>query len=175
MKKLILLYILLIVGCAAITGFKYKYGSTVQLTTEMMARNAGNIEYKSPQSQLKELEEKSQLEMWSEDKLKEKKDAITKGGYIIAQTGGATIGAAKTEYWDCIIQKMNGDEVDFYVTKQDYSIPNPSSGNWWDLFSVSINEPMEEPFKVFLISSIHQKKNEYIVYPNEKVTTSPTN
>ena len=178
MVKIIIFFLvsLLIIGCATLKKYEYKYGSTVQIRTDFLERNDGNIEYKSPKSILEELNERSKLEMWSKSKFNKYKNAtLTAGGYIIARTSGITLGSAKLKYWNCIVMKMNGDKIDYTVSKKNNSIPNvpsDSSGKWWDLFLVYINEPITEPFKVYLISKIHKKRNEYVIYPNEKVSSS---
>jgi len=158
MKKLIcFLLSLLVVGCATLTGFEHKHGSTVQITTDLFERNNGNIEYKTLSYHSKE---------------KGPKLKLTAGGHIIVETRSFTIGSAKLEYWHCSVMKMNGGQIDHTVSKEKYSIPNYSGGKWWDLFYVYINEPIEEPFKVYLSNLIDNTRNEYIVYPNEKVSSS---
>ena len=164
----------------------YEFGSTVKLTDQRvmekdptnpnstLIHHSARIRYKSPQFISKEIYGKSQLEMWSEDKLNDELriESAYEGGYIIAHTADITIGGADEEYWDCIIQKMNGDAVNYRRPKSDFSVPNHRSlyDIWYDIFIVYIYEPMEEPFKVFLIDRLSQRRNEYIVYPNEKIT-----
>ena len=144
MKKIIcFLLSILVVGCATLTGFEHKHGSTVQIKTELLERNDGKIEYQSPKAILEILNERSNLGMWSESRFNREKNALlTAGGFIIARTSGITLGSAKLKYWNCIVMKMNGDKIDYTVSKKNNSIPNvpsDSSGKWWDLFLVYIN------------------------------------
>ena len=139
----LLSFILLIVGCAPI---EYQYGSTVIRTAkrELFSKDSikvigyeGSIEYHSPESQLKELEKNAKIELWTTVELNIRKEQIYVGGYILVKTAGITIENAKLDSWDCKIEKLNGNKIDYRILKDPYSIPYYGSGNsWWDLFFI---------------------------------------
>ena len=81
----------------------------------------------------------------------------------------------KNENYYIRIKALNGKELDVLIVKGS-TIPHYSTSSyvttWWSLYPVAIIEPVKEPFKVYLISKLHKKRNDYVVYPNEKVTST---
>jgi hypothetical protein len=143
-----------------------KFGSTV----ELIEKGAyATIEYKSHKQLLVELNSKAKNEMWSADKLNKKEHEVSPGGHVIVSVSGPTIGSANTKYWMYVVQTMDGQEIlrksgvddipDFTYSKYGTT--------WWNIDVISIDKPMNSPFKVFVIDSLSEKRSGFIVYPDK--------
>jgi hypothetical protein len=149
---------LLITSCTV-----YKYGTKVE--TNVLSASA-KVAYKSYSYLVTETKDEAKTQMWTEGKLNSELSTIPLGGYVIITVSAATIGAANTEYWSYIIQDMAGNDIKRQHGVDD--IPEPSSGaGWWNIDIVYLDKPMEEPFKVFVIDELSNKRSEFTVYPNQ--------
>ena len=175
MKKLILLSVLFIVGCANIfiTPTKtllYENGSSIKLVSDLNIYD-GSIEYKSRQFLLEQIDKKADIEMLSIGEINVQKEDVSEGGRITVSINTTISLDANDIMWDCKIQKMNGDAVNYRIVGSPYK-PVYVYGTYVSVFSVYIDEPMNEPFKVFLIHKGSTPiRNDYIVYPNEDITS----
>ena len=111
MKKILILIILFLSGCSTGSAIKYEYGSSVIRKTELKDSHRGHITYKSYENHIKELEEKRDFEMWTDEEFEVQKKLIGAGGAIYVYTRGITLGSAKTKWWQCKVKTINGEEI----------------------------------------------------------------
>lgn len=174
MKKnlsvVILVYFLIhISGCIPgyFVGSKIvKYGSTI----EVLEKGAkSTIEYKGYDILYNELMSKANVQMWDEKKINQEITSIPRGGYVVVTFNASTIGAANTKYWEYVIKNLKGEEI---VRKKGADVipeftATEYGTNWWNIEIVYINDKVTEPFNVYVIDKLMNRRDTFKVYPNE--------
>lgn len=111
-----------------------------------------------------------QMEHSKEDSLRRAKTtseliSFYKGGIVIVNVSDITIDAASPQYWEIIVEDMNGREIvrkqgsrgtPYYTTKDGYV-------KWNSAIVVGLREPIIKKFKVFVYHRIGKTQSEFIV------------
>jgi hypothetical protein len=143
-----------------------KYGSSIEV---IESGNSATIEYKSHKQLLLELNNKAKVEMWSADKLQKEESYEPIGGRVIIHITAPTSGYANTKYWVYVVQTMDGEEILRWTGSDD--IPNYTTSRngttWWNTDFVYIRQPMNNPFKVYVINTLSETRSGFIVYPDQ--------
>ncbi|MEI6853112.1 MAG: hypothetical protein WCL06_09725 [Bacteroidota bacterium] len=162
MKKIILL----LVVCALYSCTTIQYGSTVKI--ESYGATA-KVWYKSYDFLVSDTKNKAENQMWSNERLQSELKNIPLGGYVLIKVMGPTLASANTKYWNYIVKDLNGNEI---TSKHgEDSVPDFTSSQygttWYDYDIVDINNTINEPFKVYVIDELLNKKSEYTITPNQ--------
>ena len=108
--------------------------------------------------------------MWSQNKLNSEIKLLPKGGLILIHVSGNTIDRANTKWWEYIVLSLNGKEI--LRNRGSNSIPNfttsrrTSATEWWNIDDLPLTNDNSQPFKVFVIDILGNKRSGFIVYPN---------
>jgi hypothetical protein len=155
-------------GLYTVGSKQVKHGSTVELI-EYQA--FATIEYKNYEYLYKKLQDDAKVQLWTSKKLESKTSILPKGGYIQVEVKGLTIDAANTEWWEYVVQTMEGEEI--IRQSGEHSVPNYTTSEylttWWNIDIISLNDKIEKPFKVYVIDKLQNKRSGFIVYPNQVV------
>jgi len=159
-------FIIFFSSCASVGSKLTKYGSTVEISENQAS---ASIKFKSHKVLYKELEENEKIQLWTKEKMESQVLLLPKGGYIIVEVRGLTIGSANTKWWEYIVQTMDGEEI---LRKQgEDEIPEFTSSQygttWWNLELLYLKDEITEPFKVFVIDKLNNKRSAFVVYPNQ--------
>ena len=143
------------------------HGSTIEvIETKAKAR----IEYKSYKNLVNDIKKEAKLRMWSQNKLNSEIKLLPKGGLILIHVSGNTIDRANTKWWEYIVLSLNGKEI--LRNRGSNSIPNfttsrrTSATEWWNIDDLPLTNDNSQPFKVFVIDILGNKRSGFIVYPN---------
>ena len=170
MKSIILLILTLVfVNCSSFMfeGLKYsKNNSTIEVV-----ENKANIkiEYQSYEYLLRDIYKKSNIEMWTKDRVDREIKLSPHGGYVIIIISRSTIGAANTKYYNYIVQSMDGTEILREKGKDNtphYTVSQYGTV-WWNTEFICINKKVTGPFRVYVIDTISSKRSQFIIYPDK--------
>ena len=143
------------------------HGSTIEVIEN---RAKARIEYKSYNKLVNDIKKKAKLRMWSQNKLNSEIKLLPKGGLILIHVSGNTIDRANTKWWEYIVLSLNGKEI--LRNRGSNSIPNfttsrrTSATEWWNIDDLPLTNDNSQPFKVFVIDILGNKRSGFIVYPN---------
>ncbi|EHI9275059.1 hypothetical protein J9102_004292 [Vibrio vulnificus] len=151
-------------GCMTVPEYlKYpeqyeSYGSNIR------AVNYGSsvkIEYKSLSILQSEVKADAKLR-----RVKESGEAyIPKGGFVYLNIHSSTISAADTQYWEVIVEDMQGNELarrQGEPTVADYTIEHGMTF-WHNLMITPVDHEVEGNFKVFVNDLLLKNQSEFIV------------
>lgn len=143
------------------------YGTKIQVLENQANAEVG---YKSYSSLLRELNEKSRVQMWSPSKLELEKSYLPKGGMVILRIWGTTIDSANTEWWEYIIQDVKGNLIKREKGDDGIDgIPEHTTSRrgtkWWNIDHVYIDQELFKPFKVFVIDRLSNKRSGFLINP----------
>ena len=143
------------------------HGSTIEvIETKAKAR----IEYKSYKNLVNDIKKEAKLRMWSQNKINSKIQYLPRGGYILIHVFSNIIDSANTKWWEYIVLSLNGKEI--LRNRGSNSIPNfttsrrTSATEWWNIDDLPLTNDNSQPFKVFVIDILGNKRSGFIVYPN---------
>ena len=143
------------------------HGSTIEaIETKAKAR----IEYKSYKNLVNDIKKEAKLRMWSQNKINYKIQSLPRGGNILIHVFSNTIDSANTKWWEYIVLSLNGKEI--LRNHGSNSIPNfttsrrTSATEWWNIDDLPLTNDNSQPFKVFVIDILGNKRSGFIVYPN---------
>jgi competence protein ComGC len=142
------------------------HGSTIEvIETKAKAR----IEYKSYKNLVNDIKKEAKLRMWSQNKINSKIQYLPRGGYILIHVFSNIIDSANTKWWEYIVLSLNGKEI--LRKRGSNQIPNfttsrTSATTWWNTDVVPLTNHNSQPFKVFVIDILSNKRSGIIVYPN---------
>ena len=143
------------------------HGSTIEVIEN---KTKARIEYKSYNKLVNDIKKKAKLRMWSQNKLNSEIKLLPKGGLILIHVSGNTIDRANTKWWEYIVLSLNGKEI--LRNRGSNSIPNfttsrrTSATEWWNIDDLPLTNVNSQPFKVFVIDILGNKRSGFIVYPN---------
>ena len=143
------------------------HGSTIEVIEN---KTKARIEYKSYNKLVNDIKKKAKLRMWSQNKLNSEIKLLPKGGLILIHVSGNTIDRANTKWWEYIVLSLNGKEI--LRNRGSNSIPNfttsrrTSDTEWWNIDDLPLTNDNSQPFKVFVIDILGNKRSGFIVYPN---------
>ena len=143
------------------------HGSTIEVIEN---KTKARIEYKSYNKLVNDIKKKAKLRMWSQNKLNSEIKLLPKGGLILIHVSGNTIDRANTKWWEYIVLSLNGKEI--LRNRGSNSIPNfttsrrTSATEWWNIDDLPLTNDNSQPFKVFVIDILGNKRSGFIVYPN---------
>lgn len=151
-------------GCVSVPDYleypeQYEsYGSSIR------AVNYGSsvkIEYKSQDILQAELKDDAKLR-----RVKELKNAYApKGGLVFLNIRSSTIGAADTQYWEVIVEDMQGNELarrQGEPTIAYYTIEHGMTF-WHNLMVTPVEPEVTGDFKVFVNDLLLKNQSEFIV------------
>ena len=142
------------------------HGSTIEvIETKAKAR----IEYKSYKNLVNDIKKEAKLRMWSQNKINSKIQYLPRGGYILIHVFSNIIDSANTKWWEYIVLSLNGKEI--LRKRGSNQIPNfttsrTSATTWWNIDDLPLTNDNSQPFKVFVIDILGNKRSGFIVYPN---------
>ena len=142
------------------------HGSTIEvIETKAKAR----IEYKSYKNLVNDIKKEAKLRMWSQNKINYEIQSLPKGGLILIHVSSNTIDSANTKWWEYIVLSLNGKEI--LRKRGSNNIPNfttsrTSATIWWNIDVVPLTNDNSQPFKVFVIDILSNKRSGLVVYPN---------
>ena len=162
----IVLSLLLLISCTATypLGYKIKaYGSTAEFV-----ENEANckVEYQSHRYLMSDLDERADKQLWDEERKMKEQEIWPTGGIIVITVLGPNIESANTKYWSYVVQTMDGKEILRQQGEPDIA-EVPISAYWWNLDTVWINEPMTQPFKLYVIDELTNRRSGFIIYPDQ--------
>ena len=142
------------------------HGSTIEVIEN---KTKARIEYKSYNKLVNDIKKKAKLRMWSQNKLNSEIKLLPKGGLILIHVSGNTIDRANTKWWEYIVLSLNGKEI--LRKRGSNQIPNfttsrTSATTWWNIDDLPLTNDNSQPFKVFVIDILSNKRSGIIVYPN---------
>ncbi|EKO3590794.1 hypothetical protein N6C01_003269 [Vibrio metschnikovii] len=151
-------------GCVTVPEYlKYpeqyeSYGSNIR------AVNYGSsvkIEYKSPSILETEASDDAKLR-----RVKETGEVyIPQGGFVYLNIHSSTIGAADTQYWEVIVEDMQGNELarrQGEPTVAYYTIEHGMTF-WHNLIVTPVDQEVKGNFKVFVNDLLLKRRSEFIV------------
>ena len=172
-KKLILLFsfysLINLYSCSPgliyVGAKESKHGSTVEVIEKAAT---SRVEYKSYKVLYNELQSKATLQMWDKNRIETETNQLPSGGYIIVNITGITIDAANTEWWEYVIQTIDGQEIKREKGKRNTPQFTTSQygTTWWNIDLVSLDDKVEEPFQVYVIDKLQNRRDAFKVYPN---------
>lgn len=115
------------------------------------------VVYKSCTQLIAETNEKSQREMWTQEKLQDRINYIKSssiGGRIILSIERLSLESANTK-WFTIIVKNHDEEELFRQTLDSYvpDLEDKIDDYWWNMGTASINKKLKTPFYVYVVES----------------------
>ena len=142
------------------------HGSTIEVIEN---KAKARIEYKSYNKLVNDIKKKAKLRMWSQNKINYKIQSLPRGGNILIHVFSNTIDSANTKWWEYIVLSLNGKEI--LRKRGSNKIPNfttsrTSATIWWNIDVVPLTNDNSQPFKVFVIDILSNKRSGFIVYPN---------
>lgn len=126
-----------------------------------------SIKYETYDILIEALEQQAKIELWTENTLSFAKEMTPKGGRITIYISESTIGMANLDSWLFIVQTEDGTDIIREYGQSD--VPNftteGTSTTWWNYNIIDLKEPRSDPFKVYVINRITQKRSCVLVYP----------
>ena len=141
-------------------------GSTIEvIETKARAR----IEYSSYKKLVNDTKKNAKLRLWTQNKINSEFQLLPKGGLIKIEVFSNTIDSANTKWWEYIVLSLNGKEI--LRKRGSNNIPNfttsrTSATKWWNIDVVPLTNDNSQPFKVFVIDILSNKRSGFVVYPN---------
>ncbi len=173
MKKLLLVLVVALTSCAGMmnTGWgKYYFskGSTVESIGERSAR--AKVSYESLRLLKKNVEDDFNAGVITKsERVTRLNYANKRGGHLWVNIYAATIGAANTKYWHCIITDKNGKEIKRETgSDRIASLPVTPESPWSNIMLVSLDTVITDQFSVRVIDGLGTPKvSNFIVYPDQ--------
>jgi len=165
MKKLLLVIVLFLIGCAPMfsSSFSAGYGGKVKVN-KMPKMGNGFLEYKSYSHLLEELEKEAEIKMWDSQMLKKNKSLIPLGGSIYFRYCRPSAKWSHT-----IIIKQDGKIIRRYSAED---VLFHSYNEYLNCFTGSIllylDKKITDSINVFIIDEYAKERYEYTVIPEKK-------